>query len=149
MNNDEGHAVQDEQQAIHSVMETLTLLLGYGRRLEQLEDPLLQRLLADQTSRAKQHLVELLEWLRQRDPVLNGHMRTRLFTGDAQEGVLQPEEVEPLSDPAPPPDNPATPHVSFAQPSPPSAADKAGGEPTRVITEPIRRLSLPVGRIRG
>jgi len=66
--------------AITSLMEELEAVDWYRQRAEATKDPELAAILVHNRDEEKEHAVMAIEWLRRRDPVLDGHMRTYLFT---------------------------------------------------------------------
>ena len=79
---------QDMARAIQSVMEELEAIDWYGQRIDVTHDDQLARVLAHNRDEEKEHAAMTLEWLRRHDPVLDGHLRTYLFT----EGSIVAEE---------------------------------------------------------
>jgi ferritin-like protein len=75
--------VVDTHRAIASLMEELEAVDWYNQRVHATSDPELQAILAHNRDEEKEHAMMVLEWLRRRDPVLDGHMRTYLFTTGA------------------------------------------------------------------
>jgi ferritin-like protein len=72
--------VVDTHRAIASIMEELEAVDWYNQRVHATSDAELQAILAHNRDEEKEHAMMVLEWLRRRDPVLDGHMRTYLFT---------------------------------------------------------------------
>ncbi|HEY7639637.1 MAG TPA: ferritin-like domain-containing protein [Steroidobacteraceae bacterium] len=70
----------DRHRAIVSIMEELEAIDWYDQRVEAATDPELKELLAHNRDEEKEHASMVLEWLRRRDPKLNEHLRTYLFT---------------------------------------------------------------------
>jgi len=70
----------DRHRAIVSLMEELEAVDWYDQRVDAAEDPELKAVLAHNRDEEKEHAVMTLEWLRRRDPVLDRHLRTYLFT---------------------------------------------------------------------
>jgi uncharacterized protein len=70
----------DRHRAIVSLMEELEAVDWYDQRVEAAADAELKAILAHNRDEEKEHAMMTLEWLRRRDPVLDGHMRTYLFT---------------------------------------------------------------------
>jgi uncharacterized protein len=75
-----GTAVVDQHRAIASLMEELEAVDWYNQRVHATTDPTLRAILEHNRDEEKEHAMMVLEWLRRRDPVLDGHMRTYLFT---------------------------------------------------------------------
>ena len=81
----------DRHRAIASIMEELEAVDWYDQRVHATSDEQLRAVLAHNRDEEKEHAMMTLEWLRRRDPVLDGHMRTYLFT-DAP--ITEIEEVD-------------------------------------------------------
>ena len=75
-----GPEVIDTHRAIVSVMEELEAVDWYNQRAHATGDSELAAILEHHRDEEKEHAVMLLEWLRRRDPALDRHMRTYLFT---------------------------------------------------------------------
>jgi hypothetical protein len=73
-------ATIDRHRAIVSIMEELEAIDWYDQRVEAATDAELKELLAHNRDEEKEHASMMLEWLRRRDPQLNEHLRTYLFT---------------------------------------------------------------------
>ena len=82
----------DRHRALTSLQEELEAADWYDQRVDATTDSELAAILAHNRDEEKEHAMMLLEWLRRHDPVLDGHMRTYLFT----EGALT--EIESQSD---------------------------------------------------
>jgi uncharacterized protein len=82
-------ATIDRHRAIVSIMEELEAIDWYDQRLEATHDEELKAILRHNRDEEKEHAVMTLEWLRRRDPALDAHMRTYLFT---QKAILEIEE---------------------------------------------------------
>jgi ferritin-like protein len=80
----------DEHRALVSIMEELEAVDWYHQRADATEDADLAAVLVHNRDEEKEHAVMTLEWLRRRDPVLDRHMRTYLFT----DGSIVAEEEE-------------------------------------------------------
>jgi ferritin-like protein len=80
----------DRHRAIVSIMEELEAIDWYDQRVAAATDAELKQLLAHNRDEEKEHAAMVLEWLRRRDPKLNEHLRTYLFT----EGSLLEIEEE-------------------------------------------------------
>jgi uncharacterized protein len=79
-------ATKDYHRAIVSLMEELEAVDWYNQRVDATEDEALAKVLAHNRDEEKEHAAMVLEWLRRRDPVLDAHLRTYLFTeGDITE----------------------------------------------------------------
>lgn len=70
----------DNHRAIRSLMEELEAVDWYAQRVDATDDPDLKAVLAHNRDEEKEHAAMVLEWLRRRDPVLDRHLRTYLFT---------------------------------------------------------------------
>ena len=70
----------DRHRAIVSIMEELEAVDWYDQRIDAARDPELKELLAHNRDEEKEHASMMLEWLRRRDPKLDEHLRTYLFT---------------------------------------------------------------------
>ena len=79
----------DRHRAIVSIMEELEAIDWYDQRVDAATDEELKGLLAHNRDEEKEHAAMMLEWLRRRDPKLNEHLRTYLFT---QGSILEIEE---------------------------------------------------------
>jgi ferritin-like protein len=70
----------EDHRAIVSIIEELEAVDWYRQRADATNDPALAAILVHNRDEEKEHAVMALEWLRRRDPVLDTHMRTYLFT---------------------------------------------------------------------
>lgn len=70
----------DHHRAISSLMEELEAVDWYDQRVDATDDAELSEILAHNRDEEKEHAAMTLEWLRRRDPVLDRHLRTYLFT---------------------------------------------------------------------
>ena len=75
-----GPEVIDRHRAIVSLMEELEAIDWYDQRVAATSDPTLAQVLAHNRDEEKEHASMTLEWLRRRDPVLDRHLRTYLYT---------------------------------------------------------------------
>src|SRR3954468_4101463 len=75
-----GPQVIDQHRAIASLMEEMEAVDWYNQRAHAATDDGLRAIVASNRDEEKEHAMMLLEWLRRQDPVLDGHMRTYLFT---------------------------------------------------------------------
>ena len=82
-------ATIDHHRAITSIMEELEAVDWYDQRVAATDDAELGAILAHNRDEEKEHAAMMLEWLRRRDPKLNEHLRTYLFT---QGSILEIEE---------------------------------------------------------
>jgi ferritin-like protein len=71
---------KDHHRAIVSLQEELEAIDWYDQRMEGATDPELKALLQHNRDEEKEHASMLLEWLRRRDPALDGFLRRYLFT---------------------------------------------------------------------
>ncbi|MCZ7527911.1 MAG: ferritin-like domain-containing protein [Acidimicrobiia bacterium] len=81
----------ERHRAVVSLMEELEAVDWYDQRVDASGDPELAEILAHNRDEEKEHAAMLLEWLRRRDPALDGHLRTYLFT---EAPVTEIEEAE-------------------------------------------------------
>ena len=70
----------DKTRAIVSLMEELEAVDWYNQRAHATGDPELAAILEHHRDEEKEHATMLLEWLRRRDPALDRHMKTYLFS---------------------------------------------------------------------
>ncbi len=82
-------ATIDRHRAITSIMEELAAVDWYDQRVDATGDDSLGAVLAHNRDEEKEHAAMTLEWLRRRDPILDGHLRTYLFT----DGSIVAEEA--------------------------------------------------------
>jgi uncharacterized protein len=75
-----GRDVVDVHRAVVSIQEELEAIDWYNQRAHATDDADLAAILEHHRDEEKEHAVMLLEWLRRRDPALNRHMKTYLFT---------------------------------------------------------------------
>ena len=80
----------DRHRAIVSIMEELEAIDWYDQRVDAATDAELKGLLAHNRDEEKEHASMVLEWLRRRDPKLDEHLRTYLFT---EGSLLEIEEA--------------------------------------------------------
>jgi len=120
----------DTDHAIQSMTESLLALRTLHGRLRGASDPTLQGILGQQLSREKEHVVMVLEWMRQRDPVLDEHLRSYIFqpSESAPAAVAAPAPVVPAA-PAPAPAPVPSVMVSLDGPQPPPAHTPSKGVP--------------------
>lgn len=79
----------DRHRAVSSLMEELEAVDWYDQRIDAATDAELKDILAHNRDEEKEHAAMVLEWLRRRDPKLDEHLRTYLFTSKP---VLEIEE---------------------------------------------------------
>jgi len=70
----------DRHRALVSLQEELEAVDWYAQRAEGTSDRELASILVHNGNEEKEHAMMILEWLRRKDAVLDGHMRTYLFT---------------------------------------------------------------------
>jgi ferritin-like protein len=70
----------DRHRAFTSLIEELQAVDWYDQRVKATNDSSLADILAHNRDEEKEHASMTLEWLRRRDPVLDRHLRTYLFT---------------------------------------------------------------------
>ncbi|HKP63308.1 MAG TPA: ferritin-like domain-containing protein [Polyangiales bacterium] len=70
----------DRHRAIVSIMEELEAVDWYDQRASACSDPELRKILEHNRDEEKEHACMVLEWLRRRDPALDGHLRKFLFS---------------------------------------------------------------------
>jgi ferritin-like protein len=75
-----GAEVVDLHRAVVSIQEELEAVDWYNQRAHATDDPELAAILEHHRDEEKEHATMLLEWLRRRDPALDEHLRTYLFT---------------------------------------------------------------------
>jgi ferritin-like protein len=71
---------KDQHRAVVSLQEELEAVDWYDQRVEAATNEELKGILAHNRDEEKEHAAMVLEWLRRRDPVLDGNLRTYLFT---------------------------------------------------------------------
>jgi len=77
-----GSDVVDRHRALVSLGEELEAVDWYDQRAAATTDESLRAILEHNRDEEKEHAMMTLEWLRRRDPALDRHMRTYLFTDD-------------------------------------------------------------------
>ena len=80
----------ERHRAIVSLMEELEAADWYDQRVDATADPALRAILEHNRDEEKEHAAMALEWLRRRDPKLDEHLRTYLFT---EQDILAIEEA--------------------------------------------------------
>ena len=93
-------ATIDGHRAYRSLMEELEAIDWYAQRIDAATDPQLKEILRHNRDEEKEHASMVLEWLRRQDPVLDGFLRTYLFTegplGEIEERAEEgPESADP------------------------------------------------------
>jgi hypothetical protein len=76
-------ATIDRHRAIVSIQEELEAVDWYDQRVEATTDASLAEVLAHNRDEEKEHAAMTLEWLRRKDPVLDRHLRTYLFSSES------------------------------------------------------------------
>ena len=89
-------ATIDHHRAVTSLVEEFEAVDWYDQRVKATADSSLAAVLAHNRDEEKEHASMTLEWLRRRDPKLDEHLRTYLFTS----GSILEIEVEAESGPA-------------------------------------------------
>jgi uncharacterized protein len=77
-----GDETIDRHRAFTSLIEELEAVDWYDQRVHATKDSSLADVLAHNRDEEKEHASMTLEWLRRRDPTLDAHLRTYLFTSD-------------------------------------------------------------------
>ena len=80
----------DRHRAVSSLMEELEAVDWYDQRIDAATDDELKQILAHNRDEEKEHAAMVLEWLRRKDPKLDEHLRTYLFT---KSSVLEIEDA--------------------------------------------------------
>ena len=75
-------ATIDHHRALTSLVEELEAVDWYDQRVKATNDSSLADVLAHNRDEEKEHASMTLEWLRRRDPVLDRHLQTYLFTSE-------------------------------------------------------------------
>ncbi len=91
----------DRHRAITSIQEEFEAVDWYDQRANATDDAELAVLLAHNRDEEKEHAAMTLEWLRRRDPALDQHLRTYLFTTEPVTEVereVQAEGGDPVTD---------------------------------------------------
>jgi uncharacterized protein len=81
----------EAHRGIVSLIEEFEAVDWYAQRVDATSDPELRAVLAHNRDEEKEHAVMTLEWLRRRDPVLDAHLRTYLFT---ESSIVRIEEED-------------------------------------------------------
>ena len=71
---------RDMHRAITSLMEELEAVDWYNQRVDACKDKELKKILAHNRDEEKEHAAMVLEWIRRRDPFLDGQLKEFLFT---------------------------------------------------------------------
>jgi ferritin-like protein len=95
----------DRHRAWTSLQEELEAADWYDQRVDAAGDTELKEILAHNRDEEKEHAAMVLEWLRRRDPKLDEHLRTYLFTEgsvlDIEDGATSSESSEEAPSPSP------------------------------------------------
>jgi uncharacterized protein len=83
----------DRHRAIVSIQEELEAVDWYDQRVEATDDESLAAVLAHNRDEEKEHAAMTIEWLRRKDPVLDRHLRTYLFTSHPITDIEHEAEV--------------------------------------------------------
>ena len=94
-------ATIDRHRAITSIMEELEAVDWYDQRVDAATDEELKGILAHNRDEEKEHAVMALEWLRRRDPKLDEHLRTYLFTTKSVLEIEDEQKGQEVGSPAP------------------------------------------------
>jgi ferritin-like protein len=92
----------DHHRAMTSLCEELEAVDWYDQRVKATSDPSLAEILAHNRDEEKEHASMTLEWLRRRDPKLDQHLRTYLFTTGSVLEIETEAEAAPTEGPAAP-----------------------------------------------
>src|ERR1700674_610785 len=87
-------ATIDRHRAIVSIREELEAVDWYDQRVDATSDEALAAVLAHNRDEEKEHAAMTIEWLRRNDPVLDGHLRTYLFTTEPVTEIEAEAEAE-------------------------------------------------------
>jgi ferritin-like protein len=82
-----GAEVIDAHRALVSIQEELEAVDWYNQRAHATDDPELAAVLQHHRDEEKEHASMLLEWLRRRDPALDQHLHTYLFSEGSIAGI--------------------------------------------------------------
>ena len=91
----------DHHRAMTSLCEELEAVDWYDQRVKATSDPTLAEVLAHNRDEEKEHASMTLEWLRRRDPKLDQHLRTYLFTSGSILEIEADAEAGPAPEPEP------------------------------------------------
>ena len=89
----------DRHRALASIQEELEAVDWYDQRVEATTDASLAEVLAHNRDEEKEHAAMTLEWLRRKDPVLDRHLRTYLFSSESIVRIEGEEASADRSDP--------------------------------------------------
>ena len=82
----------EHHRAVASLMEELEAVDWYDQRIDATTDPELRAILIHNRDEEKEHAAMVLEWLRRRDPELDGFLRQYLFTEGSITAIEHEEE---------------------------------------------------------
>ena len=85
----------DYHRAMTSLGEELEAVDWYDQRVNATSDASLAAVLAHNRDEEKEHASMTIEWLQRRDPVLDQHLRTYLFTSEPITEIEVEEEAAP------------------------------------------------------
>jgi ferritin-like protein len=92
----------DRHRAIASLQEEFEAVDWYDQRVSAASDPDLKQILAHNRDEEKEHAAMVLEWIRRRDTVLDGDLRTYLWTSgpitEVEEESMSKEESVSIDD---------------------------------------------------
>src|SRR3989337_2831236 len=77
---------RDMHRAIVSLMEELQAVDWYSQRIEASKDKELKAIIAHNRDEEKEHAAMLLEWIRRKDPALDGALREYVFSDGSGAG---------------------------------------------------------------
>ncbi|MCB1025992.1 MAG: ferritin [Acidobacteria bacterium] len=78
---------RDMHRAISSLMEEFEAVDWYNQRVDACKDPELKKILEHNRDEEKEHAAMVLEWIRRRDPKLDGELKDYLFTDGSIAGT--------------------------------------------------------------
>jgi uncharacterized protein len=78
---------QDLHRALRSIQEELEAVDWYDQRARATTDDELRAVLQHNRDEEKEHAAMVIEWLRRRDDVFDGHLRGYLFTDGSIVGI--------------------------------------------------------------
>lgn len=71
---------REMHRAVASLMEEFEAVDWYNQRVDACKDSELKAILEHNRDEEKEHAAMVLEWIRRKDPVMDKHLRTFLFT---------------------------------------------------------------------
>ncbi|HVW34401.1 MAG TPA: ferritin-like domain-containing protein [Acidimicrobiia bacterium] len=90
---------REHHRAIASLMEELEAVDWYDQRIDATTDAELRAILIHNRDEEKEHAAMVLEWLRRRDPELDGFLHQYLFTEGSITAIEHEDEEGPPSGP--------------------------------------------------